>query len=275
MNAALSPSYLPESATAICSIPLSFPDCIALGSACLNGASLIIESSGTNLFLAEPISAPAAQPLFDTLPTRRSLLSRLRNIDDNESWRSFFEMYWRLLYNVARKSGLSDHHAQDIVQETVIAVARKMPEFRYDPARGGFKQWLLLICRRRIQDHFRRIYSVSGSLEQSFDEDTARFSENLPDPLLAPDAQIDEIWEEEWRESVFRAALARVRQRVSPKHYQVFDCCVLQNQRPAAVARMLGMSAAHVYLAKHRVSAAVKQAVKELKSEMERERAAA
>src|SRR5678816_1887940 len=90
---------------------------------------------------------------YDSLPTRSSLLSRLRNLDDNRSWRTFFDTYWRLIYNVARKSGLSDEDAQDVVQETVIAVARKMPAFRYDASKGSFKQWLLLITRRRICDH--------------------------------------------------------------------------------------------------------------------------
>src|ERR1051325_7842434 len=94
----------------------------------------------------------------DSLQTRRTLLSRLRNLDDQERWRTFFDLYWRLLYNVARKSGLDDSSAQEIVQETVIAVARQMPEFRYDPARGTFRQWLLRITRRRIMDHLRRVY---------------------------------------------------------------------------------------------------------------------
>src|SRR5688572_15927585 len=87
---------------------------------------------------------------YDSLPTRRSLLSRLRNMGDDDSWRAFFDAYWRLIYNVARKSGLSDEDAQDVVQETVISVAKKMPEFRYDPAKGSFKSWLLIITHRRI-----------------------------------------------------------------------------------------------------------------------------
>lgn len=195
------------------------------------------------------------------------MLSRLRNLEDRESWRTFFDRYWRLLYNVARKSGLPDDQAQDVVQETVIAVARKMPEFRYDPAKGSFKGWLLLICRRRIQDHFRRRYSLSQG-PQWASEELASVAENLSDSVLPPDAQIDGVWEEEWRENIFRAALDRVRQRADPKQYQVFDFCVLQNERPGEVARMLGLSPAQVYLAKHRMTAAVKRAVKEIEREL-------
>src|SRR4051794_13438218 len=112
----------------------------------------------------------------DSLLTRRTLLSRLRDLDDHESWRMFFNLYWRLLYNVARKSGLDDSDAQEIVQDTVIAVARKMPEFRYDPTRGTFTQWLLRITRRRIIDHLRRIYRQPPKAEvapESLDEDEA------------------------------------------------------------------------------------------------------
>ena len=210
-------------------------------------------------------ATPTVRPDGDSLPTRASLLSRLRDLGDSDSWRAFFETYWRLLYNVARKSGLSDDAAQDVVQETVIAVARKMPEFRYDPAKGSFKQWLLLITRRRIQDHLRRLYRSVPTAE-GHAEDTARAASSVPSPEPAPDAVFDAAWEHEWRENLFQAALARVRQRANPKHYQAFDYCVLQELPAAEVARMLGMNLAQVYLARHRVSAAVKRAVKELEA---------
>jgi len=76
-----------------------------------------------------------------SLRTRRSLISRLRDLDDAESWRTFFDTYWELLYNVARHSGLDDSAAQDVVQDTVIGVARRMPEFHYEPTKGSFKHW--------------------------------------------------------------------------------------------------------------------------------------
>jgi RNA polymerase sigma-70 factor (ECF subfamily) len=205
----------------------------------------------------------------DSVPTRRSLLSRLRDVSDDASWQTFFDTYWRLIYNVARKSGLADDAAQDVVQDTVIAVARRMPEFRYDPAKGSFKQWLLLISRRRIHDHLRRLYR-SVPLADAPPEGRTLREEDVPDPMLPPDAQIEAAWEDEWRENLYQAALARVRQRASPKHYQVFDYCVRQSLPASEVARMLGLNAAQVYLAKHRVSLAVKRAVAELETELGR-----
>jgi RNA polymerase sigma-70 factor (ECF subfamily) len=202
---------------------------------------------------------------YDSLPTRRSLLSRLRNMGDDASWRAFFDAYWRLIYNVARKSGLSDEDAQDVVQETVISVAKKMPEFRYDPAKGSFKRWLLIITQRRIHDRLRRHY-------QSVPTASISAAEDMPASVLAPDAAMQAAWEEEWQKNVFHAALARVRQKVNPKHFQVFDYCVLQNMRASEVARRLGLTAAQVYLNKHRTMLAVKRAVKEVEVEMEHTR---
>src|SRR5437867_3509159 len=91
------------------------------------------------------------------IPTRTSLLSRLKNWDDQESWKDFFETYWKMIYSVAKRSGLNDAEAQDIVQETILAVAKKMPNFHYDPALGSFKSWLMLIVRRRIIDYLRKV----------------------------------------------------------------------------------------------------------------------
>jgi len=90
------------------------------------------------------------------IPTRRSLLTRLKNWDDQEGWREFFDTYWNLIYGVAIKAGLGDAEAQDVVQETVIAVAKKMQDFHYDPSIGTFKSWLLHTTRWKIADQFRK-----------------------------------------------------------------------------------------------------------------------
>lgn len=88
--------------------------------------------------------------------TRASLLQRLKNWRDDSSWQDFFNLYWKLIYGLARKTGLSDAEAQDVVQETLISVAKHMPTFAYDPSIGSFKAWLLNMARWRIQGQFRK-----------------------------------------------------------------------------------------------------------------------
>src|ERR1044071_1926253 len=96
------------------------------------------------------------------LPTRQSLLSRLRDWENQDSWREFFDTYWQLIYQVARKAGFNDAEAQDVVQETLLSVAQQMPGFKYDRTAGRFKGWLLQIARRRIADQFRKRYRIEG-----------------------------------------------------------------------------------------------------------------
>src|SRR6266446_9034039 len=95
-------------------------------------------------------------PLDPFLLTRQSLLSRLKDWDDHESWRDFFDTYWRLIYGLAVKSVPTNTEAEDVVQEALLAVAKEMPDFKYDPARGSFQGWLLEITRRRIANQVRR-----------------------------------------------------------------------------------------------------------------------
>lgn len=200
------------------------------------------------------------------LKTRRSLLSRLRNLDDQESWRAFFDLYWRMLYKVARRAGLGEADAEDVVQETVVAVARQMPRFRYDATRGTFKGWLFRIVGRRVTDHLRRVYREPPRAEAVFEPGTDGEESGPPVATEASDA-IGLAWEQEWEQAVFEAAVARVREQTNPKHFQVFDCCVRLGWPTAKVAATLGLSAAQVYLARHRVSRAVKQAARAINDE--------
>ena len=200
-----------------------------------------------------------------SLQTRRSLLSRLRDFEDKESWQTFFDLYWRLLYNVARRAGIDDVDAQDVVQDTVMAVAREIPQFRYDPERGSFKQWLFRILRRRVSDHFRKLYrqAAHSGISPEMLEETGE-----ADAIVMRDGvSLSDAWDQEWERSVLDAAIAQVRAQANPKHFQVFDYCVLKEWPVARVASTLRMNSALVYLARHRVSQAVKRAARRLEGE--------
>src|SRR2546430_16504207 len=92
----------------------------------------------------------------ELIPTRESLLSRLKDWEDRESWQDFYDTYWKLIYGMARKAGLSDAEAQEIVQETVISVARKIEGFKYDPTVCSFKTWMLQLTRWRIINQLKK-----------------------------------------------------------------------------------------------------------------------
>jgi RNA polymerase sigma factor (sigma-70 family) len=197
------------------------------------------------------------------IPTRRSLLSRLRSWDNQDSWREFFDTYWHLLYSVATKAGLSDADAQDAVQETVIAVAREMPGFKYDPAVGSFKGWLLQITRRRIVDQMRKRYRAGGGA-RSDPETAARWT----DPPEAASSDLELIWEEQWREHLRMAALEKVKGRIRLEQFQMFELAVIKGWPAGKVAGALGVTVIQVYMARHRVGNLVKKEVRHLEQKM-------
>lgn len=195
------------------------------------------------------------------LPTRRTLLSRLKDWDDQVSWQDFFDTYSRLIYSTAARAGLNDSESQDVVQEVIIAVARQMPAFRYDPAIGSFKNWLLRITQRRIADQLRRKYR-EGALESAPERSTVQ------EPAAPESTEESNRWDEAWEENLMRAALAKVRARVDPKQFQVFDCYVLKSWPVKDVVQTLDVTPNQVYLARSRVGTLVRKELDRLRREM-------
>jgi len=205
------------------------------------------------------------------IPTRLSLLSRLKRWDAQGSWREFFDTYWKFLYSVAVKSGLSDEDARDVVQETVVAVAKGLREGRFKAAAGSsFKAWLQLIVRRRVADHLRK-RRLPMAEHAAANDDPARTPtvERIPAP---DDDTVGQVWEEEWAKNLADAAIERVKQRVGAKQFQMFDLYVLKDWPVREVARTLKANIAQVYLAKHRVTSLIKQETEKLRKRMEAER---
>ncbi len=204
-------------------------------------------------------------PSTDLAPTRRSLLSRLKNWDNQDSWRDFFNTYWRLIYSFAQRSGLNEVESQEVVQETLISVAAELKGFKYDAKKGSFKSWLLLITRRRIADQMRKRYRARevGRLNP---DDTA-VAEEINAQAQADAAPPDAEWEANWKQQLAAAAMDRVRKQVRPEHFQIFEMYVLRGQSGATVAKAMGVSIMTVYLAKHRVGSLLKKEVARLEKQ--------
>jgi RNA polymerase sigma-70 factor (ECF subfamily) len=211
--------------------------------------------------------------LQPSLETRQSLISRIKDWRDCDSWQQFYDTYSPLIYATALGAGLSPEEAQEALQETVLTVAKKLragdagrPAFKYDPEMGSFKSWLLHTTRWRIQDQFRK----RGPLAQKAPRSESR-TNRTPTEARIPDPAGDGLeakWDHEYKQTLQEAALERVKRAVKAKQYQVFDLYVVKQWPAAKVARILGLNAAQVFVAKHRILALVKKEVQRLQKEI-------
>ncbi len=191
----------------------------------------------------------------DAAATRASLIARIRNWSDDSSWQEFFQTYWRLIYALAVRSGLSESEAEEVVQSTVIAVAKNIGEFNYDPNKGSFRQWLIHQAQWRIADFQRKrqreqkLFVRSGHRDDEGASDETATAHRVPNPRCAHETK----WECEWNDSVHVAALDALRSQLNPKHYQVFDLYVLRHWPSERVRRTLGIGIAQMHLINSRV----------------------
>jgi RNA polymerase sigma factor (sigma-70 family) len=197
--------------------------------------------------------------------TRKSLIARLENWEDQRTWDEFYQTYWRLIYSVAVKAGLRQDEAFDCVQETILTIAKQSKRKLYDPAQGSFKTWLMNMTRWRINDQFRKRKKDTAMAGGEWENDRKTSAiDRVEDPA---GEVLDRLWDIEWRKNVADAALARVRAQVSPKQYQIFDCYVIKQWEASKVQEKLNVSMAQVYLAKHRVGSVLKRELAKLEEE--------
>jgi RNA polymerase sigma-70 factor (ECF subfamily) len=207
----------------------------------------------------------------ELLPTRWTLISRLKNWDDHEGWREFFELYWKLIYGVALKSGLTPTEAQDVVQETIVSVCKNIGKFRTGSAHGSFKAWLLKLTRWRILDQVRKRprEEVARAHKPGNNSEDATASTSTVAGIADPAAdELQRIWDNEWERNLLTAALEKLERQVSAKHYQVFYLHVIKQYPVEQVAEVTNMKPDQVYLIKHRLGVIFKKAIEESESRM-------
>lgn len=219
----------------------------------------------------DPGTKPEVKEQF--AQTRRSLIERLADWEDQRTWEDFYQTYWRLIYSVSTKSGLTHDEAFDVVQETVLSVAKQWKKGQqYDPDKGSFKTWLMNITRWRIADQFRKKQRNPAAMNQAGgtpDGDGGYRDTATIERMEGSDGEevLDRMWENEWKANLSQVAIERVKKIVSPKQYQIFHAYVIKDWDTDRVKKELGVSQSQVYLAKHRVGSLLKKEIESLKKE--------
>jgi RNA polymerase sigma-70 factor (ECF subfamily) len=177
--------------------------------------------------------------------TSASLLERLRQPGDEAAWGEFVELYTPLIYYWARRVGLQDQDAADLVQEVFAVLVKKLPEFEYVEGKS-FRAWLRTVTINKWREGRRR-RSVPMAAR---DVDLAE---------LADPGEAEAFWEKEYRQVLVSRALRLMQAEFRPTTWKACWEHVVSGRSAAEVAAELGISVGAVYAAKFRVLARLRQ----------------
>ncbi len=171
--------------------------------------------------------------------TSVTLLERLRNTADEAAWTRLVDLYTPVLCGLARRCGLGEHDAADLVQEVFATLVTALPTFQYDRS-GKFRSWLRTLLLNKLRNQKQR----QGRMHQALAA--------LPAAEEQPDSA-EQLGEEEFRLHLTRRALELIQVEFTPSTWQACWQTVVEGRSTAEVARTLGISENAVYVARCRV----------------------
>jgi RNA polymerase sigma-70 factor, ECF subfamily len=189
-----------------------------------------------------PVSTPESTPV--------SLLERLCSQPKAGDWDLFVELYTPMLYSWARRLGLDADRAADLLQEVFTVLVRKLPEFRYDPARS-FRKWLRTVFLNKMRELNRGRDVLGDAARPAMDQ-------------LADDTPLTAWIEQEYRQQLIERAVAIMRTDFSETTWRACWETVVGSRPPAEVAAELGVSLEVVYQSRTRVLRRLRQELRDL-----------
>jgi RNA polymerase sigma-70 factor (ECF subfamily) len=194
------------------------------------------------------------------LGTQKSLLERLSAAAREGDWEIFYAKYAAVIVSFAQKQGLDEHGARDVLQETMLMVMRKLPQFRYDPAQGRFRNWLLSIVANKVREARKR---AKPGRFVSLDAETES-GEKIHEPAV--EASAGEDLDVSWRQSLLEEAFRQLTEDpyTKPETLAVFRAFAMEGRAVGEVAVQFGLKENAVYQIKNRLMNRLKALLAEL-----------
>jgi RNA polymerase sigma-70 factor (ECF subfamily) len=188
--------------------------------------------------------------------TSASLLGRLhRAPDDPAAWDEFVQRYGLKIYQWCQRWGLQHADAEDVTQNVLLEIARKMRTFTYDPARS-FRGWLRVLTHAAwcdLVENRKKRPAASGDSQV----------QELLETVEARDQLVERL-QEQYDQELLAEAEVRVRLRVEAPTWEAFRLLAIEGQSGAEVAEQLGMSVGTVFKCKSRVQKMLRDEVAKL-----------
>jgi RNA polymerase sigma-70 factor (ECF subfamily) len=192
-------------------------------------------------------------PVDDSPLTRASLLVQLRDGKNHAAWQEFVKLYGPVVYGFARKRGLQDADAADLMQDVMRSVSAAIARLDYDRNQGTFRGWLFTISRNKI---FNFLSARRIRPQGSGDSGTNRLLDSQPD-----DRESADTWELEYQRRLASLAMERIQSEFQEKSWKAFWLTAVEGQAAGEVAKQIGLSPGAIYVAKSRVLARLKEEV--------------
>lgn len=181
--------------------------------------------------------------------TSVSLLQRLRSPDagdSSEAWRSLVELYGPLIRHWLRQHAALAPDADDLVQEVLAVLVRRIGDFQHNGRLGAFRVWLRTVTRHCVSDFYatrrnRPLATGSSSVQEALGE------------LARVDSPLSQLWDREHDLWVVRRLVEMLRGEFEPRTWLAFEGVALQGRPAAEVAAELGLTTNAVVIAKSRV----------------------
>lgn len=178
--------------------------------------------------------------------THSTLLERMRDAANPMAWQEFFNRYWRAMYAFALRQRCSEHTAEDVVQDAMLAVYENIDIFNYDRSRGRFKNWLLTLVRQKVALRRRKQADKEAAVGGSGNvAESAKPAEDPESP--------ERVWEAVCEKALLLALLDVIRKEVEAATYQAFELTALHEVPVSEAADLIGLSPNAVSQARRRV----------------------
>jgi RNA polymerase sigma factor (sigma-70 family) len=171
----------------------------------------------------------------------------------NNSWRRIYDQFANAILLYARRRGLNDHSAQDVLQEVMLTLIRcqQAPDSNYDPAAGTFQAWLWGIIRNRVRAIRRKDGRETVLSPLSPTDLDNEGTPTLPEMPQAP-TDLGQVEEEQWQQALLAAALLRVQARVTPENFSIYTALLEKRTTVEALSQTHGKKPNAIYAVKHR-----------------------
>ena len=198
--------------------------------------------------------------MHESPATRASLLVRLRDGSDGDAWQEFVRLYAPIIYGFARKRGLQDADAADLMQDVLRSVSGAMHRLEYDPVRGTFRGWLFTVTRNKV---FNFLDSRKRHVQATGDSRMQQRLEQHADS----DGKLSADWEADYQRSMAARAMEQVKSEFQAATWEAFLLTAIQGEAPSQVAARVGLSVGAIYVAKSRVIARLRQEIERMQGD--------